>query len=97
MALVADILYFALLVFLILLIVRLGMEYVFMFARNFTPSGPLAVALELCYSATDPPLRALRRVLPPLRIGSVSIDLGFIILFFAVQILMNSVVGPLRR
>ena len=97
MTVLADIVYFALLVFLLLLLFRLVMEYVFMLARSFRPAGAVAVALELCYSVTDPPLRALRRIIPPLRIGSVSIDLGFIILFFAVQILMNSVVGPLRR
>ena len=94
---VGQVLHTVLLVYLLLLIFRLVMEYVFMLARSFRPAGAVAVALELCYSVTDPPLRALRRVIPPLRIGSVSIDLGFIILFFAVQILMNSVVGPLRR
>jgi YggT family protein len=93
-ALVASVLYFALLVFLILLIFRLVMEYVFMLARSYRPSGIVAVALELCYTVTDPPLKALRRVIPPLRVGRVSIDLSFIVLFIAVQILM-SVVGGL--
>ncbi len=91
MSLVSQILYFALLVFLLLLIFRLVMEYVFMFARSYRPTGPVAMLLELCYSATDPPLKALRRVLPPLRIGSVSLDLGFLVLFSGVLILMNVV------
>ncbi len=91
MALVASILYFALLVFLILLIFRLIMEYVFMYARSYRPSGLVAVALELCYTVTDPPLKALRRVIPPLRIGRISLDLSFIVLFFVVQILMSVV------
>jgi YggT family protein len=93
-AVVADVVWFALLVFLILLVFRLIMEYVFMFARSYRPAGPVAVALELCYTVTDPPLKALRRVIPPLRIGRVSLDLSFIVLFFVVQILM-SVVGRL--
>jgi len=79
----------ALIVFLILLIVRLVMEYVFMFARSWRPSGALAVALELVYSVTDPPLKALRRVIPPLRLGRVSIDLSFLVLFIVVQILIG--------
>lgn len=91
MSIVSQILYFALLVFLLLLIFRLVMEYVFMFARSYRPTGPVAMLLELCYSATDPPLKALRRVLPPLRIGSVSLDLGFLVLFSGVLILMNVV------
>ncbi|MGB8650018.1 MAG: YggT family protein [Mycobacteriales bacterium] len=95
MSVVASIVYFVLLVFLLLLIFRLVMEYVFMFARNYRPAGPVAIALELCYTVTDPPLNALRRVLPPLRIGSISLDLGFIVLFFLTTILM-SVVGAQR-
>jgi YggT family protein len=84
----------ALLVFLLLLIFRLIMEYVFMFARSFRPEGAIAIALELCYSVTDPPLKALRKVLPPLRIGNVALDLGFIVLFLVTSILMQ-IVGSL--
>ncbi len=91
MAVVASVLYFALLVFLILLFGRLIMEYVFMYARSYRPTGLVAVALELCYTVTDPPLKALRRVIPPLRIGRISLDLSFIVLFFVVQILMSVV------
>lgn len=94
MAFVARVLDDALLVFLLLLIFRLIMEYVFMLARSYRPTGLVAMALEVCYSATDPPLRALRRVIPPLRIGSVSLDLSFIVLLIVVQIL-RSVVGQL--
>jgi YggT family protein len=92
---VAEVLYFALLVFLLFLIFRLIMEYVFLLARSYRPSGVVAVVLELAYSVTDPPLKALRRVLPPLRLGQISIDLGFIVLFIVVRILM-SVVGGYR-
>jgi YggT family protein len=92
---VADVVYFALLVFLLLLVFRLIMEYVFLLARSYRPTGLVAAALELAYSVTDPPLKALRRVIPPLRIGQVSLDLGFIILFIVVRILMG-VVGAQR-
>ena len=95
MRVVADVVYFALLVFLLLLIFRLIMEYVFLLARSYRPTGLVAAALELAYSVTDPPLKALRRVIPPLRIGQVSLDLGFIILFIVVRILMG-VVGAQR-
>jgi YggT family protein len=91
---VASVLVFLLYAFLVLLFFRLIMEYVFMFARSFRPSGFLAVVLELCYTVTDPPLRALRRVIPPLRVGGVSLDLGFMVLVILVYVLI-SVVGPL--
>ena len=93
MASLGSVLWFALLVFLLLLIFRLVMEYVFMLARSYRPTGLVAVVLELCYTVTDPPLKALRRVIPPLRVGRVSIDLSFIVLFIAVQILMQVVGG----
>jgi YggT family protein len=92
---VASLVYFALLVFLLLLLFRLVMEYVFLLARSYRPAGPVAAVLELAYSVTDPPLKALRRVLPPLRLGSISLDLGFIVLFIVVRILMG-VVGQYR-
>ena len=88
---VSTVLYYVLLVFLLLLIFRLVMEYVFMLARSYRPTGPVAIGLELAYSATDPPLKALQRVLPPLRIGNFSLDLAFLVLFSVVLILMNVV------
>ncbi|HWC35773.1 MAG TPA: YggT family protein [Mycobacteriales bacterium] len=71
-----------------LLFVRLVMDYVMMFARSYRPTGLVAAALELAYSATDPPLKALRRVIPPLRLGRVSLDLSFMVLFFAAYALI---------
>ena len=91
MTVAREILYYGLFVFLLLLIFRLVMDYVFMFARGFRPQGLLAMALELAYSATDPPLKAVRRVLPPLRLGTVSIDLGFFVVFVVTSILMSVV------
>jgi YggT family protein len=55
----------------------------------------MVVLLEVVYSATDPPLKALRRVLPPLRLGSVAFDIGFLVLIIAVQILIQVVSAKL--
>ena len=97
MAVVANILYLALLVLLLLLIFRMVMEYVFMFARSYRPAGPVAIALEFCYSVTDPPLQLLGRFITPLRIGNVVIPLNFIVLFIVVQVLMFRVLQPLTQ
>jgi YggT family protein len=86
---VLEVASFVLLVFFILLIARLVFDYVMMFARSWRPSGVAAVGLEVVYSVTDPPLKALRRVIPPLRLGNFSIDLGFMVLLFAVYALMS--------
>jgi len=88
---VLEVASFVLLVFFILLIARLVFDYVMMFARSWRPSGVAAVGLEVVYSVTDPPLKALRRVIPPLRLGNFSIDLGFMVLLFVVYVLMNVV------
>ena len=85
----ASVAEFVLQAFRILLLFRLIMEYVFLLARSFRPTGVVAIALEIAYSVTDPPLKALRRVLPPLRIGQVSIDLSFIVVFIVVSILIG--------
>jgi len=90
---VGQVLYFALLVFLLLLIFRLVMDYVFVFARSYRPSGIVAMALELAYTATDPPIKAVGRVLPPLRIGSISLDLAFMVVFFVTYVLMQVASG----
>ena len=84
---VAAVLYYVLTVFLVLLFLRLIFEYVFLLARSFRPTGLVAMLLELIYTGTDPPLKLLRRVLPPLRIGGVSLDLAFLVLFILVSIL----------
>ncbi|MGI9092052.1 MAG: YggT family protein [Mycobacteriales bacterium] len=84
-------LYFVLLVFLLLLIARFVVEWVMQLARRWRPSGVMAAGLEVVYSATDPPLKLLRKLIPPLRLGGVSIDLGFIVLFFAIYIVMGVV------
>ena len=91
MAVVLELAYFVLLVFFILLLARLVFDYVMMFARSWRPSGVAAVGLEVVYSATDPPLKALRRVIPTLRLGNFSIDLGFMVLLFVVYVLMQVV------
>jgi YggT family protein len=83
---VGQIIILVLWIFLILLIGRLILDYVQMFARSWRPRGPLLVVAEAVYTITDPPLKALRRVIPPLKIGSVSLDLGFLVLFVLVNI-----------
>ena len=73
----------------IVLVLRLVLDWVRYFARDFRPRGPLLVLAEAVYSITDPPLRAIRRVIPPLKFGGFGLDLAFMVLFFAVIILQN--------
>jgi YggT family protein len=76
-----------LLVFLILLFARFVIDWVMVLARGWRPTGLVAAGLEVVYATTDPPLKALRKVIPPLNLGTVRLDLGFMVLLIAVYIL----------
>jgi len=92
---VPDLLYYALWIFIALMWIRFVVDWVQVFARSWTPTGFLLIVLEVVYSATDPPIKALRRVIPPLRIGTVSIDLSFIIVMVSAYLLL-AIVGDFR-
>jgi YggT family protein len=71
---------YALYVYIILILARLVLDWTRQFARKWRPAGAAAVGVELVYIATDPPIRLLRRLVPPLQLGTVSLDLSVIIL-----------------
>ncbi|MBO0900610.1 YggT family protein [Cellulomonas sp. zg-ZUI222] len=89
MRLLASLLYLVVLVFFLLLLVRLVLDWVQVFARDWRPTGFVLVVAEVTYSVTDPPLRALRRVLPPIGIGSVRFDLAFLVLALVCSLLLQ--------
>jgi YggT family protein len=73
----------------VILIGRLVFDFVQVFARDWHPRGVVLLLAEAIYTVTDPPLRLLRRFIPPLRIGQVQFDLAFLILLIGLQILIN--------
>ena len=91
MSLVRSVLHLIVLVFFLVLLVRLVLDWVQVFAREWHPTGFVLIVAEVAYSVTDPPLKALRRILPPVRIGSVSLDLAFTALFIICLILLQVV------
>lgn len=92
---VFQVVYLALYLFLVTLFARFVMGAVMQFGRRWHPGRGAAAALEVVWSVTDPPLKALRRVIRPIRLGSVSLDLASIALLVILFVLMNFVVGPL--
>ena len=89
MQVVGSVIEIVLWVFIALLWIRFVVDWVQVFARAWVPRGALLVGLEGVYSATDPPIKALRRVIPPLRIGSISLDLSFLIVMIAAYVLLR--------
>jgi len=77
--------------YLLLLIIRMIISWIQAFSRTWQPTGPILVVAEGVFTATDPPLRLLRRYIPSLRLGTVALDLSFMVLFLALILLLQAV------
>lgn len=89
MQVLAAVLYIALLLYMLLLLARLVLEWIRAYSRDFRPSGVVLVLFEVVYTLTDPPVKGLRRIIPPLRIGAVALDLSLMLLLLAGWLLLR--------
>lgn len=78
----------ALSLYVYVLIGRIILDYVMMFSSSWRPQGFVLVLVDTVFRLTDPPLNFLRRFIPPLRLGSISLDLSFLVLIIAIQLLI---------
>ena len=92
MNIVKDVLYYVLWIYLLFLIGRLILSWIQAFSRSWHPTGVVLVIAEVVFTATDPPLRFLRRYIPTVRLGTVALDLSFMVLFLVILILLDAVV-----
>ena len=90
-----EVLYYVLTIYLVVLIGRMIFGWIQVFAREWRPSGIILVVAEGIFTVTDPPLKFLRRFIPPLRLGMVAMDLSFMVLFIVILILLEVVVPHL--
>ena len=88
MTAVARVLASVLQIYVLVLIARVVVDWVRIFARDWVPRGIVLVLVEFLYTVTDPPLRLLRRFIPPLRIGGIALDLAFLVLFLGCYLLI---------
>ena len=91
MGILKVVLTYILTIYLIILIGRMVFSWIQMFARQWVPTGILLVIAESIFTVTDPPLKFLRRYIPPLRLGRVAMDLSFMVVFIVVLIAMRAV------
>ena len=70
--------------YLLVLIVRVVLSWF-----PISPEGSAATVAGFLYLVTDPVLGPLRRILPPLRMGTMALDLSPIVAFFGISILMG--------
>jgi YggT family protein len=73
-------------IFKIALFLRIIIDYVRMFARNWRPNSFVLAIFEIIYSLTDRPMKLVQRFIPPLRLGGVALDLSFIVLLIAINV-----------
>jgi len=85
------VLVFVLNLFFAALICRLVLDWIQVLAREWRPHGPILFFAEAIYTVTDPPLKFLRRLIPPLSLGSVRLDMAFLVLILAVGFLQSIV------
>jgi YggT family protein len=84
-----QVLYVLLFLFWLLLISRVIVEFIRSFARDWHPRGIVAVVLEVIFTITDPPVKLLRRLIPPVNLGGIRLDLSIMVLLFVVFLLMS--------
>lgn len=89
MTIVFALLYLLLLLYFLTLLIRMVFDWVQVFAREWRPRGVALLGASVIYQLTDPPLRKLRSWIPPLRIGNVALDVGFLLLLVGVGIAMT--------
>lgn len=89
MQLVGAIIDFVLSAYLCVLIARMVLSWVPLLSPGWQPRGPMLVVAEAIYSLTDPPLKALGRLIPPVRLGNVSLDVGFMVLWVTILVLQS--------
>jgi YggT family protein len=78
-------------IFKIALFLRIIIDYVRMFARNWRPNSFVLALFEIIYSLTDRPMKLVQRFVPPLRLGGVALDLSFIVLLIAINLAQGAV------
>lgn len=71
----------------LVLIIRIIIEMIQSFSRQFNPPRWFMVIAEPLFVITDPPVKALRRIVPPMQMGGVALDLSVLVLFIILQVL----------
>ena len=86
---IAAVLNALVLIYILFLLIRLILDWIPFFNREWRPKGAALIAAEVVYTVTDPPLRLFRRFIPPLRVGQIAIDFGFAITMLVCFVLLS--------
>ena len=92
-SIILNVIYIALLIVFIAMWARFVFDWLQVLNPGWRPRGAMVVVAEASYTITDPPIRAVRRVIPPLQLGSIRLDLAWTIVLIVLLILMSLVSG----
>jgi YggT family protein len=85
-----DLLCVVLTVYTFLLFARVLASFALLFGFRPPPSGPVRKILDLLDDVTEPILRPLRAMIPPIRAGGVGLDLSIIVAFVVLSVLRTA-------
>jgi YggT family protein len=74
-------------IFQLILLARVVLDWAVLLAGSPSPGSAREKFTPVIYRITEPVLAPVRKLVPPLRIGGVGLDLAFIIVFIAVIVL----------
>ncbi len=92
-SIILNVIYIALLIVFIAMWARFVFDWMQVLNPGWRPRGVMVVLAESSYTITDPPIKAVRRVIPPLQLGSIRLDLAWTIVLIVLLILMSLVSG----
>ncbi|HEY0934806.1 MAG TPA: YggT family protein [Trebonia sp.] len=95
MEILKVVLTYVLTLYLVVLIGCIIISWISALARPWYPPRVVKLLAEMIFTLTDPPLKLLRRYIPPLPLGRVRLDLSFMVLFIVVLILLEVAVPRL--
>lgn len=70
-----------------LLLARIVIEMIQSFSRAWQPGRAFSIVGEVIFTITDPPVKALRKAIPPMPMGGVQLDMSVLVLFFILMII----------
>lgn len=73
--------------YMLILFVRMILDWVSVFSRTWYPRGVVATLVSAVYTVTEPPLRWLRRYIRPIPMGAMYLDVSFMVLWFGLAVL----------
>lgn len=78
--------------YLFVLFIRMIVDWAMILMPRWYPRGVVSSLIRVIYALTEPPLRWLRRYIPPLPMGRIQLDVSFMVLYFILIVIQLSLI-----